>query len=136
MYKVSVQSLNECFNVDGDDFLFMDDTDIEPSHVCRGVRSGCKHSEESKHQISQSKRGVKWSEKTRKSRVFFVSEEQKAKMSQSRCKFNYTLELPNGEQIEVTNLKKFALENGFHPYRLSKKGVDKGCKLVRKKQRT
>jgi hypothetical protein len=66
MYKVSVQSLNECFNVDGDDFLLMDDTDIEVISAAEcHPRKGKKHSEESKEKMRQKALGRKYSQEVK-----------------------------------------------------------------------
>jgi hypothetical protein len=55
MNKVSVQSLNECFNVSGEDFIAWDD-DYEQPKICHPWNKGktglYKHSEETKKLIT------------------------------------------------------------------------------------
>jgi hypothetical protein len=62
MNKISVQSLNECFNIGGEDFIWDDDNDHEvftkPIFFNRGS-IGFTHSKESKRKMSQSAKGNK-----------------------------------------------------------------------------
>lgn len=63
MNKVSVQSLNECFNVSGEDFIWVDDSDYEQPKICQAWNKGkkglYKHSEETKRKYSEVRKGKK-----------------------------------------------------------------------------
>ncbi len=76
MNKVSVQSLNECFNVSGEDFIWIDENDYEQPKINqpwnKGKKGLYKHSEQSKKMITGRPPG------------FVVSEETKAIWSEQR----------------------------------------------------
>ena len=61
MNKVSVQSLNEYFNVSGEDFICIDDSDYEQPKICQPWNKGklglYKHTEETKRKISKAVKG-------------------------------------------------------------------------------
>jgi len=63
MNKVSVQSLNECFNISGDDFIWVDNSDYEQPKINqpwnKGKKGLFKHSEETKRKYSEVRKGKK-----------------------------------------------------------------------------
>jgi group I intron endonuclease len=61
MNKVSVQSLNECFNLSGEDFIAWDDSDYEQPKICQPWNKGksglYQHTEETLQLMSENQRG-------------------------------------------------------------------------------
>ena len=121
MNKVSVQSLNECFNIPGEDFIWVDD-DYEPCSYCSFV--GEKHpqfgiaktKEQKEH---QSKMIKKWWKN--------LTDEEKKTISKNRAKSvkKYWEDYTDDERKELRNWspsKKCGKEN----HRYGKQSASKG----------
>jgi hypothetical protein len=80
------------------------------------------HTEETKRKMSLSQKG-----KNKKP----LSKEQKQKISSSLCKNRWMIELPNGEHLEVINLKQFCLENNLNVGHMSNRRKSKGYKVTK-----
>ena len=63
MNKVSVQALNECFSVSGEDFILIDDSDYEQPRINqpwnKGKKGLFKHTEETRRKYSETRKGKK-----------------------------------------------------------------------------
>jgi hypothetical protein len=125
MNKVSVQSLNECFNVSGEDFIAWDD-DYEQPKICQPWNKGktglYKHSEETKKLITGRPPGFTMSEKTKsiwreqrkgKGNSFYgkTHTEEANKKITARHRKHYKFVSPTGEIFErYTTIREFCRE--------------------------
>lgn len=123
MNKVSVQLLNECFNISGEDFIRVDDIDYEQPKINqpwnKGKRGLYKHTEESKKLITGRPPGFDVSEKTKaiwseqrrgKNNAFYGkkhTEETNKKITKRHRKY-YRFISPDGETFEdFTTIREF-----------------------------
>jgi len=127
MNKVSVQSLNECFNVSGEDFIWIDDDYEQPFYNQpwnKGKSGLFKHTEESKSKIPGRPGGWKHTEDVKslmseqrrgEKNAFYgktFTEESKKRITARHRKW-YRFVSPKGEVWEeFTTLREFAKKIG------------------------
>lgn len=129
MNKVSVQSLNECFNISGDNFIWIDDKDFEqiPNQDFYGNLTGfCCNPNKNKIWITNGKESIMISPNEKipdgwyKGRTFKFSENgRKANLKQLKENNpnakKYRIIFRDGTEQVVKQLSTWARENG-HSY--------------------
>lgn len=135
MNKVSVQSLNECFNVSGEDFIWIDDDYEQPlfnQPWNKGKRGLYKHSEETKKLITGRPPGFTMSEKTKsiwreqrkgEGNSFYgkTHTEEANKKITARHKKHYRFISPDGKVWErCTTIREFCREVKITRYTLKR----------------
>ena len=109
MNKVSVQLLNEYFNVSGEDFIWVNDKDLDTSVYPswnRGKKTGVKpwlgkkHTEATKRKVSEARKGI-----------IFTQEHRDNIGKAFACKYKLTFK--NGKEIIIENMNKFCKETSY-----------------------
>jgi hypothetical protein len=80
------------------------------------------HTEESKKKISLAHKGKPKPK---------LSNDHKEKIRSSLCKNKWLVEFPNGETLEVINLKQFCIENNLNVGHISSRRKSKGYKVTK-----
>lgn len=135
MNNVSVQSLNDCFNVFGPEFVLIDESEkiYQPWNV------GRPHLEETKKLISEANKGKKWTkEKKKKMREFMTgnqyrkgkttSDETKIKLREAQTT-NWKITFDDGRVIEnKLSIREFCKKYGYDRKSIYNITVGKGKK--------
>lgn len=128
MNKVSVQSLNECFNVSGPKFIWIEEID-NADKVNLPWNAGRNHTEETKKLISEALKGKKWTkQKEEKMRQFMkgnqyrkgktTSSEVKAKLREALIT-NWKITFDDGRIIQ----NKFSIREFCENYGYDRKSI-------------
>jgi hypothetical protein len=123
MNKVSVQSLNECFNVSWQDFLDCEEISEEDvigngmSDALRKAisksRMGIVFSDEHRENISKALKGKKQDPEFAKYRISCIKNKYRPISKTHRAK-SYIVIHPNGVEEEVYNIAQFAREHNLN----------------------
>jgi len=139
MNKVSVQSLNEYFNVSGEDFICIDDSDYEQPKICQPWNKGklglYKHTEETKKLITGRPKGFKHTKKWKEDKSismcgennpFYGKKHSNATMKKitQRYRKHYRFISPSGEIFEGhTTIREFCRKKSMCPKTIRNKWI-------------
>ncbi len=145
MNKVSVQSLNECFNISGDNFIWIDDDYEQPlfNQPWNKGKSGLyQHREETLEIMSKNQRGKNntfygkthsekmkciWRESRKGCTNSFYGKthtEEANKKITARHRKHYRFTSPTGEMFErYTTIREFCREIGIERYTLKRNWI-------------
>ena len=133
---IDFSCLDEAFNLPVGEPVWVDwEECCYDTHLPISGNAGINHTEETKAKISKARKGIVFSEETRrkmseaaKRRTPF-SEETRRKIGDLSAK-TYTLRDPSGKIVTVTNLKRFCEESGIQYNSLAR--VVRGLRLSHK----
>ncbi len=115
MKRINVQSLNECFNVSGPDYLYIDTLRVKEK--VPGLWLGRKHTEESKALMRKPRRPRTKEHRENLSKAFTgrkYSEEYKENMRRVKNNTAYRITYDDGRVELIQGLSAFARENNYN----------------------